>query len=181
VLGYTVGNDVSARDLQRSGIGFDLFSSKSLDKTTGLGPWIVTRDEFGDGTPDIGMSLKVNGETRQNARTGEMTWKLDVILPYVDQRAALQTGDVVFTGTPEGVAWASGRFLKPGDLAFGSKRAAGSGRLCPRIVQSDECDDLAFRRGAGVFHQPHPQSLAAAAGHGGGNQLLRHQRPEDHA
>ena len=66
VLGYTVGNDVSARDLQRSGIGFDLFSAKSLDKTTGLGPWIVTRDEFGDGTPDIGMSLKVNGETRQN-------------------------------------------------------------------------------------------------------------------
>jgi hypothetical protein len=70
VLGYTVGNDVSARDLQRSGIGFDLFSSKSLDHTTGLGPWIVTRDEFGHGTPDIGMSLKVNGETRQNARTG---------------------------------------------------------------------------------------------------------------
>ena len=83
VLGYTVGNDVSARDLQRSGIGFDLFSSKSLDKTTGLGPWIVTRDEFGDGTPDIGMKLTVNGEVRQNARTGEMTWKLDVILPYV--------------------------------------------------------------------------------------------------
>jgi 2-keto-4-pentenoate hydratase/2-oxohepta-3-ene-1,7-dioic acid hydratase in catechol pathway len=126
VLGYTVGNDVSARDLQRSGIGFDLFSSKSLDRTTGLGPWIVTRDEFGDGTPDIGMSLKVNGETRQNARTGEMTWKLDVILPYVDQRAALQTGDVVFTGTPEGVAWASGRFLKPGDLVEASLEGIGT-------------------------------------------------------
>ena len=116
ILGYTVGNDVSARDLQRSGIGFDLFSSKSLDKTTGLGPWIGPRDEFGAGTPDIPLSLKINGETRQNARTGEMTWKLDVILPYVDRRAALQTGDVVFTGTPEGVAWASGRFMNPGDL-----------------------------------------------------------------
>jgi 2-keto-4-pentenoate hydratase/2-oxohepta-3-ene-1,7-dioic acid hydratase in catechol pathway len=126
VLGYTVGNDVSARDLQRSGIGFDLFSSKSLDKTTGLGPWIVTRDEFGDGTPNIGMTLRVNGETRQNARTGEMTWKLDVILPYVDRRAALQTGDVVFTGTPEGVAWASGRFLKPGDLVEASLEGIGT-------------------------------------------------------
>ncbi len=126
VLGYTVGNDVSARDLQRSGIGFDLFSSKSLDKTTGLGPWIVTRDEFGDGTPDIGMTLKVNGETRQNARTGEMTWKLDVILPYVDKRATLQTGDVVFTGTPEGVAWASGRFLKPGDVVEASLEGIGT-------------------------------------------------------
>ena len=132
VLGYTVGNDVSARDLQRSGIGFDLFSSKSLDHTTGLGPWIVTRDEFGHGTPDIGMSLKVNGETRQNARTGEMTWKLDVILPYVDERAALQTGDVVFTGTPEGVAWASGRFMQPGDLVEASLE--GIGTLSNRVV-----------------------------------------------
>lgn len=126
VLGYTVGNDVSARDLQRSGIGFDLFSSKSLDKTTGLGPWIVTRDEFGDGTPDLPMSLKVNGEIRQNARTGEMTWKLDVILPYVDQRAALQTGDVVFTGTPEGVAWASGRFMKAGDVVEAAIEGIGA-------------------------------------------------------
>jgi len=126
VLGYTVGNDVSARDLQRSGIGFDLFSAKSLDKTTGLGPWIVTRDEFGDGTPDIGMKLTVNGEVRQNARTGEMTWKLDVILPYVDQRAALIPGDVVFTGTPEGVAWASGRFMKPGDIVEASLEGIGA-------------------------------------------------------
>lgn len=126
VLGYTVGNDISARDLQRSGIGFDLFSSKSLDRTTGLGPWIVTRDEFGEGTPDIPLSLKVNGETRQNARTGEMTWKLDVILPYVDRRAALQTGDVVFTGTPEGVAWASGRFLNPGDLVEATVEGIGT-------------------------------------------------------
>jgi len=133
VLGYTVGNDVSARDLQRSGIGFDLFSSKSLDKTTGLGPWIVTRDEFGEDTPDIEMTLKVNGETRQNARTGEMTWKLDVILPYVDQRAALRTGDVVFTGTPEGVAWASGRFLKPGDLVEAS--LGGIGTLSNTVVE----------------------------------------------
>lgn len=133
ILGYTVGNDVSARDLQRSGIGFDLFSSKSLDHTTGLGPWIVTRDEFAHGTPDIPMSLTVNGETRQNARTGEMTWKLDVILPYVDERAALQTGDVVFTGTPEGVAWASGRFLKPGDLVEAT--LGGIGTLSNRVVQ----------------------------------------------
>lgn len=132
VLGYTVGNDVSARDLQRSGIGFDLFSSKSLDRTTGLGPWIVTRDEFGDGTPDLPMTLKVNGEIRQNARTGEMTWKLDVILPYVDRRAALQTGDVVFTGTPEGVAWASGRFMKAGDVVEAA--IAGIGSITNMVV-----------------------------------------------
>ena len=54
VLGYTVGNDVSARDLQRSGpkgIGMDLFAAKSQDRTTGVGPWIVTRDEFPAGSP----------------------------------------------------------------------------------------------------------------------------------
>ncbi|MDP1465798.1 fumarylacetoacetate hydrolase family protein, partial [Klebsiella pneumoniae] len=52
VLGYTVGNDVSARDLQRSGppgVGMDLFAAKSQDRSTGLGPWIVTRDEFPEG------------------------------------------------------------------------------------------------------------------------------------
>lgn len=103
VLGYTVGNDVSARDLQRSGIGFDLFSSKSLDKTTGLGPWIVTRDEFGDGTPDIAMSLKVNGETRQNARTGEMTWKLDVILPM--STSARRCGPAMLSSPARPKAW----------------------------------------------------------------------------
>lgn len=133
VLGYTVGNDVSARDLQASRVGFDLFSGKSLDKTTGLGPWIVTRDEFGDGTPDLRMSLKVNGETRQNARTGEMTWKLDVILPYVDKRAALITGDVVYTGTPEGVAWASGRFMKPGDIVEAA--IEGIGTISNKVIQ----------------------------------------------
>ena len=93
----------------------------------------MTRDEFGEGTPNIEMTLKVNGETRQNARTGEMTWNLDVILPYVDQRAMLQTGDVVFTGTPEGVAWASGRFLKPGDLVEAS--LAGIGTLSNTVVE----------------------------------------------
>ncbi len=126
VLGYTVGNDISARDLQRSGIGFDLFSSKSLDRTTGLGPWIVTRDEFGPGTPDLRLTLTVNGETRQDARTSEMTWKLDVLLPYVDERARLQTGDIVFTGTPQGVAWADGRFLKPGDMVEAAVEKIGA-------------------------------------------------------
>jgi len=61
VLGYTVGNDVSARDLQRSGpagIGMDLFAAKSQDRTTGLGPWIVTKDEFAQGSPTLRLTLK---------------------------------------------------------------------------------------------------------------------------
>jgi 2-keto-4-pentenoate hydratase/2-oxohepta-3-ene-1,7-dioic acid hydratase in catechol pathway len=132
VLGYTVGNDVSARDLQRSGIGFDLYSAKSLDHTSGVGPWIVTRDEFGDGTPDLRLWLTVNGETRQDSRTGLMRWKLDELLLYVDRRSALLPGDILFTGTPEGVAWASGRFLQPGDVAEAG--IDGIGTLRNRVI-----------------------------------------------
>jgi 2-keto-4-pentenoate hydratase/2-oxohepta-3-ene-1,7-dioic acid hydratase in catechol pathway len=132
VLGYTVGNDVSARDLQRSGIGFDLFSAKSLDHTSGLGPWLVTRDEFGPGTPDLRLWLSVNGEMRQDSRTGLMRWKLDELLLYVNQRAALQPGDVLFTGTPEGVAWASGRFIKPGEVVVAG--IDGIGAISNRVV-----------------------------------------------
>jgi 2-keto-4-pentenoate hydratase/2-oxohepta-3-ene-1,7-dioic acid hydratase in catechol pathway len=118
VLGFTVGNDVSARDLQTGppGIGMDLLSAKGLDRTTGLGPWIVTRDEFGDSAPDLRLTLKVNGETRQDGRTSAMTWNVGELAAYIDVRSALQAGDVIFTGTPEGVAQASGRFLQIGDL-----------------------------------------------------------------
>lgn len=118
VLGYTVGNDVSARDLQPGvpGIGMDFLSSKGLDGTTGLGPWIVTRDEFGDASPDLRLTLKVNGEGRQDGRTSAMTWNVGELAAWIDARSALQPGDVVFTGTPEGVAQGSGKFLQIGDM-----------------------------------------------------------------
>jgi 2-keto-4-pentenoate hydratase/2-oxohepta-3-ene-1,7-dioic acid hydratase in catechol pathway len=115
LLGYTVGNDVSARDLQRGGIGMDLFSAKSLDLTTGLGPWIVTRDEFGDGSPDLQLRLKVNGEVRQDGRTDQMRWDVGHLLAFINDRVRLHPGDVMFTGTPEGVGQATGRYLQVGD------------------------------------------------------------------
>ena len=86
VLGYTVGNDVSARDLQRSGpagIGMDLFAAKSQDRTTGLGPWIVTKDEFPAGSPKLRLVLKVNGEIRQDGSTAEMTWDVGQLIRFV--------------------------------------------------------------------------------------------------
>jgi 2-keto-4-pentenoate hydratase/2-oxohepta-3-ene-1,7-dioic acid hydratase in catechol pathway len=118
VLGYTVGNDVSARDLQAGNpsIGLDLFSAKSLDGTTPLGPWIVTRDEFGDAPPDLRLSLTVNGEPRQDDRTSAMRWNVEELINFVDQRVAFEPGDVMFTGTPAGVGHSDGRFLQPGDL-----------------------------------------------------------------
>lgn len=118
VLGYTVGNDVSARDLQKgsASIGMDLFSAKSLDRSTPVGPWIVTRDEFGDAPADLRMTLAVNGETRQDDRTTQMRWHVAQLLAFVDARVALAPGDIMFTGTPAGVGNGDGRFLKPGDV-----------------------------------------------------------------
>ena len=129
VLGYTVGNDVSARDLQRSGapgIGMDLFAAKSLDNTTGLGPWIVTRDEFPTGSPQLALTLRVNGQLRQNSNTREMTWDVGQLICFVDERSRFSCGDVLFTGSPAGVGMGTGIFLNPGDVVEASVEGIGS-------------------------------------------------------
>lgn len=129
VLGYTVGNDVSARDLQRSGpvgIGMDLFAAKSQDRSTGLGPWIVTRDEFPAGSPRLRLTLKVNGETRQDGNTAEMTWDVAQLVAFVQARSSFAGGDVMFTGSPAGVGQGTGRFLNPGDVVEASVEGIGT-------------------------------------------------------
>jgi 2-keto-4-pentenoate hydratase/2-oxohepta-3-ene-1,7-dioic acid hydratase in catechol pathway len=129
VLGYTVGNDVSARDLQRSGpagIGMDLFAAKSQDRTTGVGPWIVTRDEFPAGSPHLGLTLKVNGQVRQDSNTGEMTWDVGQLLNFVEARSSFAPGDIMFTGSPAGVGQGTGLFLQPGDVVEASVEGIGA-------------------------------------------------------
>ncbi len=129
VLGYCVGNDVSARDLQRSGppgVGMDLFAAKSQDRTTGLGPWIVTRDEFPEGSPKRRLLLKVNGEIRQDGHTDEMTWDVGFLVRFVDERSSFECGDVMFTGSPAGTAQGSGKFLRPGDVVEASVEGIGA-------------------------------------------------------
>jgi len=119
VLGYTAGNDVSARDLQRSGppgIGMDLYAAKSQDRATPVGPWIVTRDEFPAGSPALRLSTTVNGEVRQDGTTADMTWDVSELIRFVQPRVSFGVGDLLFTGTPEGVGQGSGRYLHPGDL-----------------------------------------------------------------
>jgi 2-keto-4-pentenoate hydratase/2-oxohepta-3-ene-1,7-dioic acid hydratase in catechol pathway len=116
VLGYTIGNDVSARDTPSPMGGYDLFSMKALDRSTPLGPWITTRDEFGDGQPDVNLALWVNGELRQRDRTSNMLWSVDECLDYITTRTTLGPGDALFTGTTAGVAAEDGRWLQPGDV-----------------------------------------------------------------
>ena len=84
-----MGNDVSARDLQFGGsvTGMDMFSAKGLDDTSGIGPWITTRDEFGDGHPDLELTLTVDGEVRQQDRTSSMVWGCAELVEYVAERS----------------------------------------------------------------------------------------------
>ncbi|MCX2933698.1 fumarylacetoacetate hydrolase family protein [Mycobacterium sp. CVI_P3] len=117
VLGYTVGNDVSARDAPSPMGGLDLFTMKALTGATPVGPWITTKDEFGgSGQIDVEILLRVNGEERQRDRTAKMIWNLDECLDYVVERVALSAGDIVFTGTTDGVGMEDGRFLQEGDV-----------------------------------------------------------------
>ena len=118
VLGYTVGNEVSARDLQFGGsvTGMDVFSGKALDRTSPVGPWIVTREELGDGSPDLALTVTVDGEVRQRDRTGSLVWGVDELLSWVDARSSLHGGDLLFTGTPAGVGHEDGRYLQPGQV-----------------------------------------------------------------
>lgn len=128
VLGYTAGNDVSARDLQRSGppgVGMDLYAAKSQDRATPVGPWIVTRDEFPAGSPKLRLMTKVNGELRQDGTTADMTWNVAELIRFIHQRVSFEPGDLMFTGTPEGVAQGSGRYLIPGDVVEVSVEGVG--------------------------------------------------------
>jgi 2-keto-4-pentenoate hydratase/2-oxohepta-3-ene-1,7-dioic acid hydratase in catechol pathway len=129
VLGYAVGNDVSSRDLQRSGpkgVGMDLLAAKSQDSTTPVGPWIVTRDEFPKGSPALKMTLSVNGDVRQSASSGSMTWGVDELIRFIDERTSFDCGDILFTGSPEGVGQGTGKFLNPGDVVEATIEGIGT-------------------------------------------------------
>jgi 2-keto-4-pentenoate hydratase/2-oxohepta-3-ene-1,7-dioic acid hydratase in catechol pathway len=126
VLGYTVGNDVSARDAASPLGGPDLFSMKALERSTPLGPWIVTKDELGGaGQPDLELQLKVDGDVRQRDRTKNMLWNVHECLEYVLDRVPLKPGDVLFTGTPSGCGAEDGRYLQPGQLVEASIEGIG--------------------------------------------------------
>jgi 2-keto-4-pentenoate hydratase/2-oxohepta-3-ene-1,7-dioic acid hydratase in catechol pathway len=115
LLGYTIGNDTSARDAGKALGRLDLFTQKGLDSSAPIGPWITTLDAFGSGQPEVDFELSINGEIRQQDNTRNMIFKMTELLDFVDARVALRPGDVLFTGTTCGVGLEDGRFLKPGD------------------------------------------------------------------
>jgi 2-keto-4-pentenoate hydratase/2-oxohepta-3-ene-1,7-dioic acid hydratase in catechol pathway len=125
IFGFTVLNDVTARDLQRRHDQW--FKGKGLDTFCPIGPWIVTADEITD-PHALNLRLWVNDELRQSDNTRHMHFSIGRILADLSQGMTLQPGDIVATGTPPGVGYAMTppHFLKAGDVVRCEIEAIGS-------------------------------------------------------
>lgn len=115
VAGYVIANDLSERDYQLPGAAGQWTKGKSLPASTPLGPWLVPADQIDPGR--LRLRSLVNGEVRQDSSTADLIFDVATLVHHVSQYMLLEPGDVILTGTPEGVAL-SGRFpyLQPGDV-----------------------------------------------------------------
>lgn len=114
VAGYTVLNDVSARDMQR--LTTQWFTGKALDTSCPIGPALVTADDLPDPT-NLDIQCSVNGEVRQRSNTKNLLFGVDALVSYISGIMTLEPGDIIATGTPGGVALgqADPHWLKAGD------------------------------------------------------------------
>lgn len=114
VFGYTILNDITARDLQKKHGQF--FIGKSLDTTCPIGPYLVTKDEIVD-PHNLEITTRVNDEIRQSSNTSEMIFNIPTIISTLSKGMTLEPGDIIATGTPAGVGkgYKPPLFLKKGD------------------------------------------------------------------
>jgi 2-keto-4-pentenoate hydratase/2-oxohepta-3-ene-1,7-dioic acid hydratase in catechol pathway len=131
VFGFCTGNDLSARDLQNRTSQWLL--GKSLDHFLPLGPYLVTADEVSD-VQSLNLRSWVNGEPRQNSNTRDMIFSVAQLVSYASQYMTLEPGDLISTGTPEGVilGMKEKHWLKPSDLV--EVGVEGLGRLVNPMV-----------------------------------------------
>jgi 2-keto-4-pentenoate hydratase/2-oxohepta-3-ene-1,7-dioic acid hydratase in catechol pathway len=122
VAGYTIANDLSARDMGRrpqvpdtSPFKYDWVAHKSFDGSCPLGPWIVPAEDIAD-PQRLGLKLWVNDAVKQDSNTSQMIFTLAEQIEHLSSRITLQPGDVILTGTPAGVGAARPEFLKAGDV-----------------------------------------------------------------
>ncbi len=114
VAGYCIGLDMTLRGPEERSL------RKSVDSYTVLGPWMVTADEFGD-PGDVGLEMRVSGEPRQKARTKDLILSVPELIAFASSFYTLQPGDILMTGTPEGVGP-----VKPGDTMLASIERIGA-------------------------------------------------------
>jgi 2-keto-4-pentenoate hydratase/2-oxohepta-3-ene-1,7-dioic acid hydratase in catechol pathway len=134
VAGYTIGHDVSARDWQLKKDGKQWMVGKTFDTFAPTGPVLVTADEVPD-PHNLGIRLRLNGQTMQNSNTNQMIFSVSAILAYLSQVFTLEPGDLIFTGTPPGVGFARKPpvYLRPGDVV--EVEIDGLGLLRNPVVQ----------------------------------------------
>ncbi len=115
IFGYTIVNDVTARDRQvrrspEGSVWYELGRSKSFDSSAPLGPMIVTADEVGD-PQNLKLQTRINGELRQSSNTGNMIWSCADLVHFFSTNFTLRPGMVIITGTPSGTAWSTDKEL----------------------------------------------------------------------
>lgn len=128
VAAYTVINDITSRDLtRRSDFPFkhDWFRGKSFDTFAPLGPWLVPADCVGD-PQDLRLTLDVNGARKQDDSTGSMIFSVAEQISYLSSILTLRPGDLVATGTPDGVGMGTGEFLNAGDIVTAAVEKVGT-------------------------------------------------------
>ncbi|MBK3494878.1 fumarylacetoacetate hydrolase family protein [Viridibacillus sp. YIM B01967] len=125
VFGYTIANDITARDLQAKHKQF--FLGKSLDGACPMGPYLVTKDEIPN-PQSLSVVTKVNDEVRQNGSTKDMMFSIEEIISEISKLVTLEPGDVILTGTPAGVGKGMNppTYLKAGDVVKVSIEGIGT-------------------------------------------------------
>jgi 2-keto-4-pentenoate hydratase/2-oxohepta-3-ene-1,7-dioic acid hydratase in catechol pathway len=131
VFGYATANDLSARDLQNRTSQWIL--GKTMDKFMPIGPYLVTADQVGD-PQKLAIRTWLNGELRQNSNTDDMIFPVAELIAYISRHFTLEPGDVIITGTPEGVilGMAEKRWMVPRDVV--EVEVEGLGKLRNRMV-----------------------------------------------
>jgi 2-keto-4-pentenoate hydratase/2-oxohepta-3-ene-1,7-dioic acid hydratase in catechol pathway len=135
IAGYTLTNDVSARDMQEA--DGQWFRAKSCDTFAPLGPWIVTADEIAD-AHNLRITLKLNGKVMQDSNTSNLIFKIPFLVSYLSNSMTWEVGDILATGTPPGVGFhrTPPVFLKPGDTVSVSVQDVGT--LTNTVVDSEK-------------------------------------------
>lgn len=133
IFGYTVAQDISARDWQKERNGGQFLIGKSMDTFLPLGPAVVHKSLVPN-VYDLSLKTWVNGVLKQDGNTGNLIFKLDDVIHRLSQTITLLPGDIIVTGTPKGVGMhrSPPEFLKPGDVV--ESEIVGLGKLRNNIV-----------------------------------------------
>ena len=163
VAAFVVINDVSLRDLQRRRdwpeLATDWLAGKNFDASCPAGPYLVPRECVPDYRA-LRLTLIVNGELRQSAKAGEMTFSLEEQIAFVSSFLTLSPGDLISTGTPSGVAFATDGtpWLQPGDIV--EAEVEGLGRQRNRVIREGSPEDN--RSAGGTFSLLTPDAFAGS-------------------